>query len=329
MFAVSLVSSFLSNNATTMVFIAIAAGLIKALNIEEDHNVAKALKLSTGYGVAAGGFATPIGAPATNFLTISLILSLTKYTVRIGDWLLFGVPFAIISFIVMIIFFKFAYNLKLEDLGRASDYAKEQLEKLGPLSRGEKNALAVVIIAVVLWMIPSACSLIYGKGADITKMADTLLNSSAIAVLGGILCFIVPIDWKEKKFTVNWKDASKSIEWGVIVIVTGGLVLSAGLTNKDIGILKWIVDGLGSALQGTPPVVVLLVLNLIGIFLTQVISNVPCTSLMLPLAAATASAVGLNPVAACIMASVAANHSYALPFQLPPWLWFMEPVELR
>jgi sodium-dependent dicarboxylate transporter 2/3/5 len=63
---------------------------------------------------------------------------------------------------------------------------------------------------------------------------------------------------------------------------------------------------------------VLLGLTAISLFLTEVMSNVALVTVMLPVVAGVATAMGLNPLLFCIPVTLAASCAFMLPMATPP-----------
>jgi sodium-dependent dicarboxylate transporter 2/3/5 len=75
---------------------------------------------------------------------------------------------------------------------------RREKEKLGKWKPGEKNAVFAFTITVVLWIIPGILALIYGSEAPISKAYGTCVA----ALIGAGLLFLLPVNWKEREFTI-------------------------------------------------------------------------------------------------------------------------------
>jgi sodium-dependent dicarboxylate transporter 2/3/5 len=317
LFAVAIVSAFLSNIVCTMLFLVIGAGMAEALKINNEHPFYKAMRLSAAYGSQCGGFMTPIGAPNTNFLTIGLVASLTQYQVRFGDWMAFGIPFSLVMLVIMAFYFRGIFNLKLENLSSAREYAEKELKALGPLSVGERNALIVLCTAIVLWLIPSVSSIIFGKSAPVTQTLDSILNGTLVAIFCALLAFLLPINWKERQFTITWTSSEREVNWGAIIIVTTGLALGQAMNAQDVGLIGWSANALTGVFAGVAPWLVVLGFTAIGVILTQFLPNVPAIAILTPVVVPAALAIGLNPIAMALTIGIACQQSYAMPIAAP------------
>ena len=316
-FSVGFVSIWLSNMACTMLFLAISAGMIEALQITSDHKMSQAMRLGAAYSSQAGGFGTPMGSAGTNFLTIGLITSLAGYSFTVGSWIKAGFPFAILMIIVVIFYFRAIFKLDLPNYQAACDHAKNKLDSMGKMKKGEVRAVIIVLCVLVCWLMPDFFQAIFGAQAQITVTAKSILNSATVAIIGAVLCFLVPVEHKERKYIINWTEANRYIDWGALLLVTCGLIMGAALADENVGVLNAVATVVGNALGNVPEFVGVLVLIGIAVVLTQFIANVPAISIMLPVSYAIAIAIGLNPVALLLSVGFACQQSYMTPAAAP------------
>ena len=315
--AVGLLSAFMSNIPCTMLFLVIGSGISQALKIEEDHPYSRALKFGAAYGSQAGGLITPIGSPNVNFLSMGLILSLCEYNIRFADWMLVGVPTGILMFIITVIYFRLIFNIKIENIEAASQYAKAEYEKLGKMTRGEKNSIFLTVLAIVLWLVPSFAAAIFGNDSPITMKLDLVLNGAIVAIAVATIAFLLPVDWKERKFTTNWSQAERSVNWGAIVIVTTGFAIGNAMNSENVKLVLYISKKMSTLVGDSSHLVILLSFIIAGTVMSQFISNVPATSILTTVAIPVALGAGMNPVAIAFSLAIACQMSYALPIAAP------------
>ena len=43
-------------------------------------------------------------------------------------------------------------------------------------------------------------------------------------MIGAVLLFVLPIDWRQRRFTLTW-DQAASIDWGIVLLYGGGLAM--------------------------------------------------------------------------------------------------------
>ena len=46
------------------------------------------------------------------------------------------------------------------------------------------------------------------------------------AMIGALLLFVLPVDWRARRFTLTWDEAVR-IDWGIVLLYGGGLALGA------------------------------------------------------------------------------------------------------
>ncbi|MBE3586343.1 MAG: DASS family sodium-coupled anion symporter [Thermoanaerobacter sp.] len=315
--AATFLSAFMANIPVCLLMMGMAAGVADALGLREKDELTRSMLLGIAYTSQAGGFITPIGATGPNFLMITLLATLVGFQLSFPQWVLFGLPLGLVMLACTVIVLKFHFKqleLKGTDIKLAVEYMRNELVKLGKLSPGERNSLIVFVLVMVLWLTPGILYLLLGVN-DTTKYWDQFLSMERIAIAGAVLLFLIPINFKERQFTMTWSDAVKGIDVGVLLLLTGGLVLAGGL--QDAGLLKMFSDFMSKALSSLPHWVIMLSLIIIATFITQFITNIPCIAMMIPLGVLIAKAVGMNPIATAITLGIAAQQSYATPVCAP------------
>jgi len=219
--------------------------------------------------------------------------------------------------LLLAVYFRGLFKIDLPNYQKACDYAKDELKALGPMTTGEKRAVAIAVLVVICWLIPDGCRTIFGGGSEIYALVKGIFNSATVAIIGAVLCFVVPENWKDRKFLMNWTEANRYIDWGALLLIVCGLVMGNAMGAEDVGILAFVANGVGGVLGGLPPIVGVLGLVTLATVLTQIISNVPAISIMLPVGFAVSQAIGLNPVAILLALAFACQNSYALPVAAP------------
>ena len=107
---------------------------------------------------------------------------------------------------------------------------REERRKLGRLSRGEKNTLLVLAFALIGWFLPGLVGIVAGDDSNAYTQVQEASNEGIVAILAATLLFVLPVDWKKRKFTLNWNQASQ-IDWGTVILFGGGLVLGSLLSQ--------------------------------------------------------------------------------------------------
>lgn len=321
MLATALISMWISNTATTMLMLPIALSLLKTLEEEElgatSGNFAILLMLGVAYSANIGGIATLIGTPPNAILAAFLD---KNYGVEIGfgQWMLFAFPLMMVMLLLCYYILPMIYKI---DTRQATDNAMsstvaEELKQLGPLSKAEKIVMTVFSLTALSWILRRQLNdgLVaigtYFEFEQIGKLTD-----SSIAIIASIILFCIPLNIKEKKFVMDWNSAAQ-IPWGILLLFGGGLTMASMMGKTSI--INDMNIYLAGINEGLPLIVTIGLMIGLMLFLTELMSNMALTSLLLPVIAGVAISMGENPLLLCIPVTMAASFAFMMPVATPP-----------
>jgi len=113
---------------------------------------------------------------------------------------------------------------------------------------------------------------------------------------------------------MDWT-AAKEIRWGIILMFGGGFALATGFIES--GLSESLGEQLAS-LQNVPLWILTTIICTVITFLTELTSNMATTEVVLPILAAMAKAIGVNPLALMIPATLSASCAFMLPVATAP-----------
>lgn len=302
MLATSLLSMWISNTATTLMMVTIGLAIISQTPGNDSRPFHQALLLGTAYSASIGGVGTLVGTP-TNPIFTAIAARLFELEVSFADWMSFSMAFSLIMifiawYLLTSVFFKLK-TTQLED----RDFIKRELKKLGIMTYEEKWMAIVFSIAAFAWITRS-----FLLNQFIPGLSDT-----SIAMGGAIFLFMIPAK-SEKGMLLNWEEAVR-LPWGVILLFGGGLSLAAAFSSS--GLAEWIGMQM-TGLQSFPLFGMILMVTLFVNFLTEIVSNVATTSIILPILATLAGAIGIHPFFLMIPATMAASCAFMMPIATGP-----------
>ncbi|WP_164668039.1 SLC13 family permease [Virgibacillus doumboii] len=315
MVATGFLSMWISNTATAMMMVPIGLAIIYQVSeslkdndeidtSKENFGFGKALMLSIAYSASIGGIATLIGTPPNTVLA-GTINNLYGIELSFAKWMLFGVPVAwIFIFIAWFYLVKIAYPLKLKQLPGGREVIHSQKKDLGAPSFEEKAVFVVFVAAALSWI----------SRSFILAEINENIGDATIAMTAAIILFIIPAKNKAGDKLLDWDTAVK-LPWGILLLFGGGLAIASGF--KESGLSEWIGNQL-SVLEGVNIFIILIVVAALVIFLTEITSNTATASMMYPIMASLAVALGVHPYAVMIAAGVAASCAFMLPVATPP-----------
>ncbi|HZJ05156.1 MAG TPA: DASS family sodium-coupled anion symporter [Nocardioidaceae bacterium] len=323
--AVSLiVSAFISNTATAAMLLPIGLGMMTALagpilekSGETDPTRLRfgtALMLMIAYGASVGGLITPIGSPP-NLIGIGFIEEQTDTTISFFQWTVTALPIVLVMFVALCFVLILLNRPEVNKLPGAVDYIAKERAKLGPMSRGGRNTLVVFVLAVGLWVLPGVVGLVAGNDSDLYLSVVERLDEGVVAILAAALLFMLPVNWAERKFTLNWNQAV-NIDWGTILLFGGGIVL--GTLLSDTGLAETLGQGMVERLGVTSLLAITTISVVIAVLISETTSNTASAAVVIPIVIPIAIAAGVDPVVPALAATFGASYGFMLPVSTPP-----------
>jgi sodium-dependent dicarboxylate transporter 2/3/5 len=275
---------------------------------------ALAMMLMTSFGASVGGLGTPVGTPP-NLIGIGFIERIEGVHIGFFRWMAIGVPLVLLLFAFLVVYFWLAAarGMVVEEGNRA--LIEEEVEKLGPISRGERNVLAAFALTVLLWVAPGVFALA-GLGDSAWARGYTAsVPEGVAAMLGALLLFVLPTNWRARRFTLTWDEAMR-IDWGIVLLYGGGLAI--GDLAFSTGLAKAVGEGLTAWLPSQTPLALTVLFTGLAIALSEATSNTASANMMVPIAIAVAAAAGVNPVLPAIGATLGASMGFMMPISTAP-----------
>ncbi len=305
MVTTGLLSMWVSNTASTIMMLPIATSVIamfSSKSIEKNNYFAIPLLLAIAYSASIGGTATLIGTP-TNIMLASILSDTYNYQISFSDWLMIGLPVALILMpIVWIFLSKIIFKVST----KKSDALEKTLTNLkleiGKAKLSEKVVGAVFFLTGSLWIFRRA----------LNENLGLKLNDTSIGLFGALLLFIIPIG--KNKRACNWEVANK-IPWGVLFLVGGGIALSKAFQSS--GLAEWI-GSFSVYLYGLNIYLLIFISVAIIILLTELNSNTATVATFTPILIIFAAGLEVNPLFFVIPTTIAASCAFMLPIATPP-----------
>jgi len=305
MLVTGFIGMWMSNAATAMVMMPMALS-IAALIGKGGRNsspVTKALILSVAYAPCIGGLATFIGTP-TNAVLEGYVSKTYGVNLSLSEWMTFGVPIALI---LLGGCWLLLYGTLLRGAPRVADLRQlmqNEYAKLGEFSRGELLTTVIFGICVLGWVFSDFWSGLIGARID----------DAVIAIVGALLLFLTPLDWRFDRTLLSWKDAEK-LPWGILIFFGGSLSLSSALT--ETGVTQWLSREL-HIIHDVPVWLVVSVVVVLIVVVSEMMSNSATITAFLPILAGLAGGLGIHPFLIMIPATLAASCAFMMPGASPP-----------
>lgn len=299
---------WISNAAVALMMLPIALALIsqvKEQDVMKDESLdsfAKGLLLTVAYAASIGGLATIIGS-VPNAVLVGIANSTLDADISFTDWFIFGLPIslfllAFLYFYITKMKFKFVENEEIP-----STFAKDELEKLGPMTKNEILVALVFFFTGSLWVV----------SGFLPDVISNHLTDTIIGMLGGVSLFVIP-STKEKGKLLKWDDM-KDLPWGLLVLFGGGMSLAAGFDDSKL--TEWFGDLL-SGLEVFPYILIIIILAASVLAMTELMSNTATSNMIIPITIGLAAGIGIAPYGLMATVALAASCAFMLPISTPP-----------
>ncbi len=280
MFSTMIVSTVMSNTATTAMFVASISPLLASLG--KKNQLSKVLLIGIAIGATTGGMATIIGTPP-NAIAVGALehFGITIYFI---DWIKFGLPIAILltaisCFVLIKLFIKDNSPIPLNFLEDEKKESSREFRRQRIITTG------VIIITIGLWL---------------TTTWHGITVAAVCAVPLVILTLLRVLDGKD----------IQRLPWDTLMLVAGGL--SLGLALEDTGLLSHYAQHLIS--METDHTLLMFVLAYMTMIVSNVMSNTAGSTVMIPLGMAIL--IGFETEIALIIAFAASTSAF-LPVSSP------------
>jgi sodium-dependent dicarboxylate transporter 2/3/5 len=311
-----ILSMWMSNTATTAMMFPIGVSIVAHLartGMAGARQFALVMMLMTSFAASMGGVGTPVGTPP-NLIGIGA-LELAGVKVTFFQWMLIGVPAMALMFGLIAAQFYFAGARQARVDSGSMQIVRDELDKLGPVSRGQRNVLAAFGITVLLWVAPGIFAI---GGVDDSAFALGFAQSvpeSVAAMVGALLLFLLPIDWTGRRFTLTWDQALR-IDWGVILLFGGGLAM--GQLAFSTGLAEALGKGITAWLPSHSTIALTMIFTAAAIVLSEATSNTAAAQMIVPIAIAVAGAANVSPLEPALAATLGASMGFMMPVSTPP-----------
>ncbi len=319
------ISMWISNTAATAMMFPIGLGIIAAMAglLEKKTGrkadparmrFATAMMLMAAYASSAGGIGTPVGTPP-NLIGLAMIEKFAKVKIPFFQWMLFAVPMLLAMYVVLFLMLYAMHKPEMPVIAGSREYVRQELAKLGPWSRGQKNALAAFLLTVALWVIPGFLAVFWGTASPLAKWYGSHLPEAAAALIGATFLFLLPVNWQKKEFTISWRQAV-NIDWGTLLLFGGGLSLGNLMFSTRLA------DHIGQGLLRFSGAESLWGITFAAVFIaiiaSETTSNTAAANMVVPVIISLSLAAGINPVPPALGAILGCSWGFMLPVSTPP-----------
>ncbi|MBI2833235.1 MAG: SLC13/DASS family transporter [Acidobacteria bacterium] len=298
----AMLSMWITDMAVAAMLLPLGVGILKDAERKPlESNFGRALMIACAFGPLIGGIATPAGTGA-NPIAIRYLRELAEVDVSFVEWMIVGVPAAVLMVPLGWRLLLRLFPPELEVLPISSLEIRRNLQRLGPLRPVEIKTLAVFGLTILLWLVTPMASRLSGGAVN--------PPIEAVALLGGLCLFLPGVA------VLTWKEAEREIDWGGIVLIVAGL--SLGLMVYETGAARWLAWGLMGKMTVLPivaqPFVIVMAVALLHLMFS---SNTVTGTIIIPILIALARDLRLDPWSIIAPAAFTSSLAFILVTEGP------------
>lgn len=305
MLATGFMSMWISNTATAIMMLPIATSVLGVLNEEKQSKLSRPVLLSVAWAANIGGMATIIGTPP-NMIFAAFMSEQLDRPIGFMEWLPVGLTATVVLGITA--FWIITRGLPKDVLNdeeeqNTAQWIAGEWHSLGGLTPVQKRVAVVFALTAILWILRPYLA----QWIPVIQWSDT-----AIALASAVMLFALR-DGNQGNI-LDWED-TKNLPWGILILFGGGLALAGTLQGSQwFELMSTGLENLGQL----PQWVWLLIVAIIGVFATELLSNMALVSALLPLLLSLSLAIGIPMDALSLPLVLGASCAFMLPMATPP-----------
>ncbi len=302
MLACGLTSTVLSDFTVTIVFYSFALTALKAAGADPAHsNLGKCLMIGIPVAAILGGMCTPVGG-GFNVLALTTMESITGTSISFIQWMIIGVPVAVVMLPVCWFFLTRAF--KPEPIDQACmKVFQDQADEAKILTGFDKKAGIIFVLTIIAWVASSFVS---------------FLDATTVTIIALVIMMFPGIN------LIGFKDFKEQVPWDIVLIV--GSMISVGLVFVSSGAAKAIAALITASGITAWAIIPMCIVVFAAIYLLHTFFPIgfAIISIFVPILIPIFMEMGISPVAPTVAIACIVAGNFVLPFNPTVALTFGE-----
>lgn len=282
-------SFVMSEHAVAAMLFPIVLEISKSLGLKPGKsNYGKILFFALAWGCVIGGVATFLGGARVP-LAVGILQETTGSRIGFLEYSVAVFPLVVVMLLAGYIILKHFFPVDIDRVEGAQGLVSKKLKALGKMTYTEYSVGAVLLVTIFAW-----------------AFLGESFGLSSVALISVVAMFVLRL--------VRWKDVEENVNWGIILMYGGAIVLGSALDKS--GAAKWMVSSLVANWTGGPWTVFAL-FSFLSILLTAAISNAAVIAILLPVSIGMAQSLSIDPVLLTYAIAVPAGLDFMFPMGTP------------
>ena len=251
--------------------------------------------------------ATLIGA-GSHLIGIGFLESTAGESISYIQWLIWGVPFAVVVTLLSLIVIKWTLWPQDGEEKMVNEQREQTIPLTKPFEKDEQKTMILILMLIIGWMTESL------HGLDI----------ELITVIGAII-FMMP-----NFGIISWKQGMNAVSWNLVMFVAAATAL--GKVLVDTGIVEWMEREMISILHlfvGAPDwLIVLMILTITVTSHLYITSHTTRAIVFIPGLILFSELIGVNPSTVVFLSLIGMNYCVTVPVSSKALLLFYEEGDI-
>ncbi|MCL2832521.1 MAG: DASS family sodium-coupled anion symporter [Treponema sp.] len=263
-----IIGMWITDMAVAAILMPIAKSMLENEGLKPgESNFGRGLMISVAYGALISGITTP-AACGSNIIAMSFMKSMLGLNVSFLEWMLYGVPAALLMIIPGWLIMIFMFKPEIKTLSKTREELRAEFKAMGPMNRNEIATTIIFLITISLWLSSTFLNDIIGID----------ISSTVPALICGCLFFMPGV------MTYKWKEISNDISWDNIILIAAGM--SLGLVLYSAGAAGWLANILLGGIVGLHPLIqIFMIVMIISVIKVGLSSNTVTATIIMPIMA--------------------------------------------
>lgn len=290
LFTSSFLAFFMPSHAVAAMMFPVILEVAQSLELKKGASpFATGMFVSLAWGSVIGGTATLLGG-ARAPLAVEFLKTTFQKEISFTSWAITAAPISIVlTFVAFFIITSF-FKPEIQDISSARILLKQELVRIGKISKNELKIGLLVLITVLFWI-----------------LGGNKMGLAVISLAAAVMVFVLNI--------AEWLEVSDYVNWGVIVMYGGAIALGKALSETHA--IDWLAKQLINSFTISPFLLILLLAVLTKI-ITELISNAAAVVVLIPFSFGFVSTMNIAPEILVLAITIPAGLAFCLPIGTPP-----------